>query len=215
MISQTGGHGDFRAVYDIPRPFECCDPTHTEMIGAATIADGPDAVAVAARNQPETGRQPDQADGRRRRRLAVRPARGRPVLRGRDTDGGPCGRKRRHIRHGARLRPRGNQAGDPGRSEKHRARTPDRRGDDENDRRQRRMAQHAAVHGRRQRLPERGTAAQARDDRRRHGQYVQARKKVRRQARVGNPTCCSTRPKPRTRTEESPSWPAGSRTTKY
>lgn len=50
MISQTGGHGDFRAVYDIPRPFECCDPTHTEMIGAATIADGPDAVAVAARN---------------------------------------------------------------------------------------------------------------------------------------------------------------------
>ena len=55
MISQTGGHGDFRAVYDIPRPFECCDPTHTEMIGAATIADGPDAVAVAARNNLRLG----------------------------------------------------------------------------------------------------------------------------------------------------------------
>lgn len=30
LISQTGGHGDFRAVYDDPRPFGCCCLTHTE-----------------------------------------------------------------------------------------------------------------------------------------------------------------------------------------
>lgn len=50
IISQTGGHGDFRAVYDEPRPFDCCGLTHTEEIGAAIIADGVDAVTVAARN---------------------------------------------------------------------------------------------------------------------------------------------------------------------
>lgn len=50
IISQTGGHGDFRAVYDEPRPFNCCGLTHTEEIGAAIIADGVDAVTVAARN---------------------------------------------------------------------------------------------------------------------------------------------------------------------
>lgn len=55
IISQTGGHGDFRAVYDEPRPFDCCGLTHTEEIGAAIIADGVDAVAVAARNNLRLG----------------------------------------------------------------------------------------------------------------------------------------------------------------
>lgn len=55
LISQTGGHGDFRAVYDIPRPFDCCGLTHTEEIGAAIIADGVDAVTVAARNNLRLG----------------------------------------------------------------------------------------------------------------------------------------------------------------
>ena len=55
LISQTGGHGDFRAVYDIPHPFDCCSLTHTEKIGAATIADGVDAVTVAARNNIRLG----------------------------------------------------------------------------------------------------------------------------------------------------------------
>ncbi|MCP9611054.1 metal-dependent hydrolase family protein [Coprobacter tertius] len=54
LISQTGGHGDFRAVYDIPHPFDCA-LTHTEKIGAATIADGVDAVTVAARNNIRLG----------------------------------------------------------------------------------------------------------------------------------------------------------------
>lgn len=55
IISQTGGHGDFRAVYEEPRPFECCSLTHTEEIGAAIIADGIDAVTVAARNNLRLG----------------------------------------------------------------------------------------------------------------------------------------------------------------
>ena len=55
LISQTGGHGDFRAVYDEPRPFDCCGLTHTEEIGAAIIADGRDAVTVAARNNLRLG----------------------------------------------------------------------------------------------------------------------------------------------------------------
>lgn len=55
LISQTGGHGDFRAVYDEPRPFDCCGLTHIEEIGAAIIADGVEAVTVAARNNLRLG----------------------------------------------------------------------------------------------------------------------------------------------------------------
>lgn len=55
IISQTGGHGDFRAPYDMPLPFDCCHLTHTEEIGAAIIADGIDAVTVAARNNLRLG----------------------------------------------------------------------------------------------------------------------------------------------------------------
>lgn len=55
LLSQTGGHGDFRAVYEEPRPFDCCALTHTEAIGAAIIADGVDAVTVAARNNIRLG----------------------------------------------------------------------------------------------------------------------------------------------------------------
>lgn len=55
IISQTGGHGDFRAVYDVPRPFDCFGWTHTEEIGAAIIADGVDAVITAARNNLRMG----------------------------------------------------------------------------------------------------------------------------------------------------------------
>lgn len=55
LISQTGGHGDFRAVYEEPRPFDCCGLTHTEEMGAAIIADGVDTVTVAARNNLRLG----------------------------------------------------------------------------------------------------------------------------------------------------------------
>lgn len=55
IITETGGHGDFRMVYDIPQPFDCCGLTHTEKIGAALVADGVDAVTVAARNNLRLG----------------------------------------------------------------------------------------------------------------------------------------------------------------
>ena len=55
IITETGGHGDFRMVYDIPQPFDCCGLTHTEKIGAAMVADGVDAVTVAARNNLRLG----------------------------------------------------------------------------------------------------------------------------------------------------------------
>lgn len=55
MISQTGGHGDFRAIYEEPRPFDNCGLSHTEEIGATLIADGIDAVTTAARNNLRLG----------------------------------------------------------------------------------------------------------------------------------------------------------------
>lgn len=55
IITMTGGHGDFRMVYDIPEPFDCCGLTHTEKIGAAMVADGVDAVTVASRNNLRLG----------------------------------------------------------------------------------------------------------------------------------------------------------------
>jgi imidazolonepropionase-like amidohydrolase len=49
FISQSGGHGDFRLPTDIPaRPG---DYTHSERVGAAAIADSPDAVRLRVREQ--------------------------------------------------------------------------------------------------------------------------------------------------------------------
>mgnify|MGYP003106996289 CR=1 FL=1 len=55
-IRDAGGpvFGLKRAI-DEPRPFDCCGLTHTEEIGAALIADGIDAVTVAARNNLRLG----------------------------------------------------------------------------------------------------------------------------------------------------------------
>lgn len=55
IITETGGHGDFSMVYDMPQPFDCCGLTHTEKIGAALVANGVDAVTVAARNNLRLG----------------------------------------------------------------------------------------------------------------------------------------------------------------
>lgn len=49
MISQTGGHGDFRLPYEVPRSGGAL--SHAEIIGAAMIADGADAVRVRVREQ--------------------------------------------------------------------------------------------------------------------------------------------------------------------
>lgn len=50
MISQSGGHGDFRMPYEVPRaPGGAL--SHAEIMGAAIIADGVDAVRMRAREQ--------------------------------------------------------------------------------------------------------------------------------------------------------------------
>ena len=54
MLSQTGGHGDFRLPYEVPRsPGEPL--SHAEQIGAVAIADGPDEVRLRAREQLRQG----------------------------------------------------------------------------------------------------------------------------------------------------------------
>jgi imidazolonepropionase-like amidohydrolase len=50
MISQTGGHGDFRTRHEIPRG-RMGQLSHAELVGAVRIADGVDAVFEAAREQ--------------------------------------------------------------------------------------------------------------------------------------------------------------------
>ncbi len=48
MVSQTGGHGDFRMRHEVPRSG---GPAYTERIGMAMIADSPDEVRRAVREQ--------------------------------------------------------------------------------------------------------------------------------------------------------------------
>lgn len=50
MISQSGGHGDFRMPYEVPRPAGS-GFSHAEIMGAAIVADGADAVLQRAREQ--------------------------------------------------------------------------------------------------------------------------------------------------------------------
>jgi imidazolonepropionase-like amidohydrolase len=50
MISQTGGHGDFRSVNDVPRA-EGAPLNAAELFGFGVLADGPDQVRVRSREQ--------------------------------------------------------------------------------------------------------------------------------------------------------------------
>jgi imidazolonepropionase-like amidohydrolase len=50
MISQTGGHGDFRSPGEVPRG-RLGHLSHTELVGATAVADGVDEVLRAAREQ--------------------------------------------------------------------------------------------------------------------------------------------------------------------
>ncbi|WP_460531242.1 metal-dependent hydrolase family protein [Flindersiella endophytica] len=50
MISQTGGHGDFRTLHDLPRG-RLGHLSHVELVGAVCIADGFEAVLQGAREQ--------------------------------------------------------------------------------------------------------------------------------------------------------------------
>ena len=50
MITTTGGHGDFRQLYELPRTVGR-PPTRSEQIGGSMIADSPDEVRLRAREQ--------------------------------------------------------------------------------------------------------------------------------------------------------------------
>jgi imidazolonepropionase-like amidohydrolase len=50
MISITGGHGDFRSLTELPRPFGAAQ-SRIEQIGGAMIADSPDEVRLRVREQ--------------------------------------------------------------------------------------------------------------------------------------------------------------------
>jgi imidazolonepropionase-like amidohydrolase len=54
MITITGGHGDFRQTYELPRTIGSPE-THIEQLGAAMIADSPDEVRVRVREQLMSG----------------------------------------------------------------------------------------------------------------------------------------------------------------
>ncbi len=49
MISQTGGHGDFRMPFEVPKAIGTL--SHQEVTGASAIADNPDEVRLRAREQ--------------------------------------------------------------------------------------------------------------------------------------------------------------------
>ena len=53
IISQTGGHGDFRLTYEIPRVGSSL--SRTEVLGFSSISDSPDAVRRSAREQLMAG----------------------------------------------------------------------------------------------------------------------------------------------------------------
>ena len=83
FITQTAGHGDFRsAARGAARTRRALSTV--ERTGTAAIADGVDEVLRAIREQLMLRRESDQGDGRRRRRVAVRPDRRHPVHGGRD-----------------------------------------------------------------------------------------------------------------------------------
>ena len=54
MISQSGGHGDFRFPYEVPSPFDA-GLSHAEKNGVGAIADGHDQVLKRAREQLQLG----------------------------------------------------------------------------------------------------------------------------------------------------------------
>ena len=54
MISQSGGHGDFRLPYEVPRALDA-PLNHGEQLGAGVIADGADQVLLRVREQMMLG----------------------------------------------------------------------------------------------------------------------------------------------------------------
>ena len=82
IITITGGHGDFRQPFEVPRVLGA-PQSRGEQTGAAMIADSPDEVRVRVREQLLAWRDADQADGGWRSGVAAQPARRVHLHRGR------------------------------------------------------------------------------------------------------------------------------------
>ena len=87
MITVTSGHGDFRQLTDLPRTIGGM-LTRMEQLGGAIVADSPDEVRVRTREQLMQGATSDQADGGRRRVVAIQSERRYDLHRGRTTGRG-------------------------------------------------------------------------------------------------------------------------------
>ena len=82
MITVTSGHGDFRQLSELPRTIGGT-LSRMEQIGGGMVADSPDEVRVRVREQLMQGASPDQADGGRRRVVALQSDRRVHLHRGR------------------------------------------------------------------------------------------------------------------------------------
>ena len=111
---RRGGHGDFRLPNDLPAPPGRLHLQRARRRGGHRRQRRHGAAARA--RAAGAGRVADQADGRRRRGVELRPARRHAVHRRRAARGGRGGRELGHLRHGARLHAARRAAGDRGRA---------------------------------------------------------------------------------------------------
>ena len=195
FISQTSGHGDFRFLFELPR--QPGGPlSHSEREGIAAIADSPDEVRLQDARAVAQRRQPDQADGRRRRQLAAQPDRIDAVHRGRDPRRRRGGRRLGHLCHRARLHAAGGAAGDRCRGQMHRPRPAHRRRDRQADGRERCLVEPPAADLRcgRLRADEPPLAGEGPEGLRRDGNRLQAGEKIQHQDRLRRRTSSSIPP---------------------
>ena len=128
MISQTGGHGDFRLPYEVPSSPNA-PLSRIEAIGAGSHRRRGRSRADASSRTADAGRKPAQARRRRRRVVELRSDRHQPIHRGRVPRRGGRGGKLGHLCRCARLYAPCDQDRDPRRRALHRARAADGRGD--------------------------------------------------------------------------------------
>ena len=136
VITVTSGHGDFRQPFELPRTLGGPPSRGWSNSEPRMVADSPDEVRVRVREQLMQRRVTDQADGRRRRRIAAQSARRLHLHRAGAARRRRSRRKLGHLRHRARVYAGLDPAGHRRRREMHRTRTPHGRGNRQADRRE-------------------------------------------------------------------------------
>ena len=186
FVSQSGGHGDFRLPNELPAPPGSF--SFSERIGAAAIADSPDAVRQRVREQLALGASQIKLMAGGGVASSYDPLDVTQYYRGRAARSGGGGGKLGHLCHGACLHPARGAPGDRGRREMHRSRASARRGYREAHGRQGRVVEPAALHRRRplalsRRIAEPGQATR---DVQRHRRRLRARQEIPDQDRLGH-----------------------------